>query len=95
MLAKKHKKAEIDTKMCYIIAGPNGAGKTTFANEFLPVEAKCFIFVNADLIAKGLSPFQPEKVSLKAAKLMISEIDEHIKKGENLLLKQHLAAEDI
>jgi hypothetical protein len=42
-------------KKCYIIAGPNGAGKTTFANEFLPVEAECFNFINADLIAQGLS----------------------------------------
>jgi predicted ABC-type ATPase len=43
-----------------IIAGPNGAGKTTFAREFLPNEADCLQFVNADLIAAGLSPFAPE-----------------------------------
>jgi predicted ABC-type ATPase len=49
-------------KKCYIIAGPNGSGKTTFANEFLPVEAECLNFINADLIALGLSPFQPEKM---------------------------------
>jgi predicted ABC-type ATPase len=42
---------------CYILAGPNGAGKTTFANEFLPVEAECLNFINADLIAFGLSPY--------------------------------------
>jgi predicted ABC-type ATPase len=47
---------------CYILAGPNGAGKTTFANEFLPIEAECLNFINADLIAQGLSPFQPEKM---------------------------------
>ena len=58
-------------KKCYIIAGPNGAGKTTFANEFLPIEAECLNFINADLIAKGLSPFQPEKVAIQAGKLMI------------------------
>jgi predicted AAA+ superfamily ATPase len=46
-------------KKIVIIAGPNGAGKTTFAREFLPNEAGCPIFVNADLIAAGLSPFQP------------------------------------
>ena len=43
-----------------IIAGPNGAGKTTFAKEFLPREADCPVFINADLIAAGLSPFRPE-----------------------------------
>ena len=43
----------------YIIAGPNGAGKTTFAREFLPNYAHCKNFVNADLIAQGLSPFHP------------------------------------
>jgi len=43
----------------YIIAGPNGSGKTTFAKEFLPNYADCFEFVNADLIASGLSPFKP------------------------------------
>ena len=45
-----------------IIAGPNGAGKTTFAREFLPHEAACPVFVNADLIAAGLAPFAPEKI---------------------------------
>ena len=48
-----------------IIAGPNGAGKTTFAQEFLPGEAGCPIFVNADLIAAGLSPFTPELVAVR------------------------------
>ena len=47
-------------KKIIIIAGPNGAGKTTFAREFLPNEADCPVFVNADLIADGLSPFAPE-----------------------------------
>jgi len=44
-------------KKILIIAGPNGAGKTTFAREFLPHEADCLTFINADLIATGLSPF--------------------------------------
>ena len=48
-----------------IIAGPNGAGKTTFAREFLPHEADCPVFINADLIAAGLSPFQPETAALQ------------------------------
>ncbi len=48
-----------------IIASPNGAGKTTFAREFLPQEAHCPVFVNADLIAAGLSPFAPEAAAIK------------------------------
>ena len=47
-----------------VIAGPNGAGKTTFATEFLPREAACPDFINADLIARGLSPFVQEGVAL-------------------------------
>ena len=70
------------TKVCYIIAGPNGAGKTTFAKEFLPIEAQCINFVNADLIAEGLAPFRPGMAAIKAAKLMIWQIDECIRKGE-------------
>ena len=53
-------------KRILIIAGPNGAGKTTFAREYLPNEADCPIFVNADLIAEGLSPFQPDIVAIRA-----------------------------
>jgi predicted ABC-type ATPase len=54
-----------------IIAGPNGAGKTTFAREFLPQEANCPDFINADLIAVGLSPFNPEAAALRAGRLML------------------------
>ena len=57
-----------------IIAGPNGAGNTTFAREFLPFEAGCPVFVNADLIAAGLSPFQPEAAAFRAGRLMLEEI---------------------
>ncbi|MFA7243598.1 MAG: zeta toxin family protein [Sulfuricellaceae bacterium] len=57
-----------------IIAGPNGAGKTTFAREFLPQEAHCLAFINADLIAAGLSPFQPEAAAMRAGRLMLEEI---------------------
>jgi len=60
-----------------IIAGPNGAGKTTFAREFLPNEAACPIFVNADLIAAGLSPFSPESASIQAGRLMLKEISRY------------------
>ena len=58
----------------YIIAGPNGAGKTTFAREFLPHYADCKNFVNADLIAQGLSPFSPETAAFRARRLVLSEI---------------------
>jgi predicted ABC-type ATPase len=63
-----------------IIAGPNGAGKTTFAEEFLPNEADCPIFVNADLIAAGISPFSPELAAFRAGRLMLEEIYGHVRK---------------
>jgi predicted ABC-type ATPase len=59
----------------YIIAGPNGAGKTTFARKFLPIYGPCENFVNADLIAQGLSPFAPEKVAVRAGRLLLEEIE--------------------
>jgi predicted ABC-type ATPase len=58
-----------------IIAGPNGAGKTTFAREYLPVEVGITTFINADLIAAGLSPFAPELAARRAGRLMLEEID--------------------
>ncbi|MFH0920987.1 MAG: zeta toxin family protein [Fibrobacterota bacterium] len=58
----------------YIIAGPNGAGKTTFATKFLPEYAHCDEFINADLIARGISPFAPEKAALGAGKLLLQRI---------------------
>ena len=60
-----------------IIAGPNGAGKTTFAREFLPYEADCPVFVNADLIAAGLAPFGPETAALQAARVMLQQLALH------------------
>jgi len=78
-------------KLCYIIAGPNGAGKTTFAKEFLPFEAQCINFVNADLIAEGLAPFRPENAAIKAAKIMIQQIDECIRKEESFAFETTLS----
>lgn len=60
---------------CIIIAGPNGAGKTTFAREFLPREADVIHFVNADLLAAGLSPLRPEAAAFAAGKLLLKELD--------------------
>ena len=77
-------------KKCYIIAGPNGAGKTTFANEFLPIEAKCFNFINADLIAQGLSPFQPDKTAIEAGRLMVKHIDDCVRKNESFAFETTL-----
>ena len=60
----------------YVIAGPNGAGKTTFASEFLPAFVRCREFLNADLIAAGLSPFAPETQNVRAGRLLLARIDE-------------------
>lgn len=60
---------------CLLIAGPNGAGKTTFAREYLPNDARVLNFVNADLIAGGLSPLRPELAAVAAARLMLQEVD--------------------
>jgi len=60
----------------YIVAGANGAGKTTFANEFLPNFVDCREFLNADLIAAGLSPFAPETQNVRAGRLLLSRVRE-------------------
>jgi len=68
-------------KNIYIIAGPNGSGKTTFAKKFLPEYVKCPHFVNADLIAQGLSPFSPQQGAIKAGKLVLEQIREFAERG--------------
>ena len=78
-------------KKVVIIAGPNGAGKTTFALEFLPNEGDCSVFVNADLIAAGLSPFRADWVALQAARLMLEEIHGHVRKGNSFALETTLS----
>ena len=70
----------MDDPILYIIAGCNGAGKTTASYSVLPDLLNCREFVNADEIAKGLSPFNPESVAIEAGKLMLQRI--------NLLLEQ-------
>lgn len=74
-----------------IIAGPNGAGKTTFAREFLPNEANCPAFINADLIAAGLSPFSPEHAAIKSARLMLQEMDDYASRGMSFAFETTLA----
>jgi predicted ABC-type ATPase len=79
------------SKKIIIIAGPNGAGKTTFARAFLPEEAKCPRFLNADLIAAGLSPFSPEAAAFKAGRLMLREISECVVQGESFAFETTLS----
>ena len=78
-------------KKIVIIAGPNGAGKTTFAREFLPFEAGCPEFINADLIAAGLSPFQPEAAAFRAGRVMLGEIAAHVEAGRNFAFETTLS----
>jgi predicted ABC-type ATPase len=79
-------------KNLYIISGCNGAGKTTASYTILPEILNCKEFVNADEIAKGLSPFQPEKVAVEAGKIMLKRIDELLKNNENFAFETTLAA---
>lgn len=75
----------------FIIAGPNGAGKTTFAREFLPNEASCPHFVNADLIAAGLSPFAPEQAAQAAGRIMLAQIAAHAHRYESFAFETTLS----
>ena len=68
-------KTRASDRRCIVIAGPNGAGKTTFAREFLPKDAGIVHFVNADLIASGLSPLKPELAAIAAGRLFLKELD--------------------
>ena len=78
-------------KNIYIIAGPNGSGKTTFAKEFLPDYAKCPHFVNADLIAQGLSPFSPQIAAMKAGRLVLEQLRELANKNLDFAFETTLA----
>jgi predicted ABC-type ATPase len=78
-------------KKVILFAGPNGAGKTTFAREFLPNEAHCVTFLNADLIAAGLSPFAPARVEFKAARLMRQAMAEAARAGESFAFETTLS----
>ncbi|NOT18949.1 MAG: AAA family ATPase [Sideroxydans sp.] len=80
-----------NNKRIVIIAGPNGAGKTTFAREFLPTDAELPNFVNADLIAAGLSPFAPDLAAFKAGRIMLETIADYAKRGESFSLETTLS----
>lgn len=81
----------MDEKNAIIIAGPNGAGKTTFAREFLPQEAACPTFINADLIAQGLSPFRPEAAAVRAGRIMMEMIRNCVRRGESFAIETTLS----
>lgn len=76
---------------CWIIAGPNGAGKTTFALEYLPKMAGCSHFVNADLIASGLSPLAPDRELLTASRVFLRVLEERIVAREDFSFETTLA----
>jgi len=74
-----------------IIGGPNGAGKTTFAREFLPAEGNCPTFINADLIAQGLSPFRPEAIAVEASRLMLERVRDMVARRRDFAVESTLA----
>jgi predicted ABC-type ATPase len=75
----------------YLIAGCNGAGKTTFAKEFLPKEVKCLRFLNADEIARGLSPFKPSISAVQAGRLLLQQIEDSLRRRETFALETTLS----
>ena len=78
-------------KQLYIIAGCNGAGKTTASFTILPEVLDCKEFINADEIAKGLSPFQPESVAIQAGRIMLARMDELLQKAKTFAFETTLA----
>lgn len=75
----------------YIISGCNGAGKTTASYTMLPEIIKCKEFINADEIAKGLSPFQPEKVAIEAGRIMLTRMKDMLNQKEDFAIETTLA----
>ncbi|MDT7857445.1 zeta toxin family protein [Rubrivirga sp. S365] len=74
-----------------LIAGPNGAGKTTFARDYLPGEAEDLRYLNADLIAAGLSPFDPDRAALRAGRLLLALVDEAVARRESFAVETTLS----
>lgn len=74
-----------------LIAGPNGAGKTTFAREFLPHEAECLRFLNADEIARGLSPLDPSAAAVRAGRLLLEEFSRLLKRRLSFALESTIS----
>jgi len=78
-------------KKLYIIAGCNGAGKTTASYTILPEILDCKEFVNADEIAKGISPFQPDKAGIEAGRYLLIRINKLVANGENFAFETTLS----
>ena len=78
-------------KKIIVIAGPNGAGKTTFANQILVGDQVDFPFVNADIIARGLNPGDPESEAFRAGRLMLQRIQELVDRGESFAFETTLS----
>lgn len=86
-------KARSKQPQCIVIAGPNGAGKPTFAREYLPKDARVIHFVNADLIAGGLSPLRPDLAALAAGRLFLGELDRLAKLKQNFAFETTLSGQ--
>ncbi|OGB89883.1 hypothetical protein A2625_05495 [candidate division WOR-1 bacterium RIFCSPHIGHO2_01_FULL_53_15] len=84
-----------DKKEVYIVGGPNGAGKTTFVAQFLPKYVNVSNFINADNIAKGLSPLGAPLMDITSGKLMLKLIDKYRNKGENFAFEETLAGKTL
>ena len=82
---------KMENKHLYIIGGPNGAGKTTASYSVLPKILHCREFVNADEIARGLSPFNPESVAIEAGRMMLSRIAELLRRNESFSIETTLS----
>jgi predicted ABC-type ATPase len=83
--------SSVEPPKIIIIAGANGAGKTTFAKEFLPHEAHCPTFINADLIAAGLAPFAPETAAIQAGRIMLEMIDNMVQHRKSFAIETTLS----
>jgi predicted ABC-type ATPase len=91
-MTRQHKvRDDASSPVCLVIAGPNGAGKTTFAREYLLRYAGIVHFVNADLIAAGLSPLRPEAAMVAAGRLLLKEIDGLAETGQNFAFESTLS----
>jgi predicted ABC-type ATPase len=81
----------MSAKRLYVIGGSNGAGKTTFATTFLPRYVKKPRFINPDLIAAGLSPFDPSAAIVAAGRMVLQEIDHAIRRGDTFAFESTLS----
>jgi predicted ABC-type ATPase len=75
----------------YVIAGPNGAGKTTFIKRFAPREIAVLDFLNADEVARGLSPLAPERAQFEAGRIVLSRFEQFVGEGRNFCLETTLS----